>query len=343
MKTTVLKQQEKSETSANDSRSLKRRCGNLVLGIMLAVVSAGPAVAGPTGGEIVAGEGMITTNGRLTQIDQATGRIAINWDTFNVATDETVRFVQPGSTSVALNTIFDQNPSQIFGTIEANGRVLLINPNGMIFSPTAQVNVAGLVASSLSISTADFMAGNYTFEDTGSGGMVLNQGTLQAAPGGFIALLGNAVANEGLIVADAGTIAMGAGNKVALDFDGSGLIYFEVESEVLNNALGVEDAVRNSGSLFADGGQVLLTAAAAQDVYTRAINNEGLIQARRIDNQGGVIRLTGGEGDVWTSGDLDASGGGTVQVTGNRVAVHDDATIDVSGDNGGGSVQIGGG
>ena len=347
MKIMVLNDEVKNETPASDSRVLSRQLGSLALGLMLAIVSAGPAVAGPTGGEVVGGDGSITARGDLTQIDQYTNRISINWDTFDVAANETVRFVQPGSTSVALNTIFDQNPSQIFGTIEANGRVLLINPNGLIFSPTAQVNVAGLVASSLNISTADFMAGNYTFEADGSGGMVLNQGSLQAAPGGFIALLGEAVANEGLMIADAGTIAMGAGTKVALDFDGSGLIYFEVESDVLNNALGVDDAVRNSGSIFADGGQVLLTAAAAQDVYTRAINNEGLIQARRIENRGGVVRLTGNSGNVVSSGSIDATGqggdGGSIDVTGANVRLASGASVDVSGDMSGGVVHIGGG
>ena len=231
MKRIILRKTSNCEVLTSKPDALRRRSGGVLIGCILALVTAGPAMAGPTGGKVVGGEGSITQDGTLTQIDQATGRISINWDTFNVNADETVRFIQPSSTSVALNTIFDQNASQIFGTIDANGRVLLINPNGMIFGPTAQINVAGLVASSLNISTADFMAGNYTFESAGGeGGLILNQGTLQAAPGGFIALLGEAVANEGLIIADAGTIAMGAGSTVALDFDGSGLIYFEVES-----------------------------------------------------------------------------------------------------------------
>ena len=349
MKSIFLNRKSNSEIDDSNGKLQHRRSGSLLVGFALAMVSAGPAIAGPTGGEVVGGEGSITRDGALTQIDQTTGRISINWDTFDVAANETVRFVQPSSSAVALNTIFDQNASQIFGTIDANGRVLLINPNGMIFGRTAQVNVAGLVASSLNISTADFMAGNYSFESAGgSGGLILNQGTLQAAPGGFIALLGEAVANEGLIIADAGTIAMGAGAKVALDFDGSGLLYFEVQNEILDNALGLESAVSNSGSLFADGGQVLLTAAAAQDVYTRAINNDGLIQARRIDNVGGVIRLSGGLGTTVNTGTLDASGdassdGGSIHVTGNYVGLAGDATLIADGGQSGGQILVGGG
>jgi filamentous hemagglutinin family protein len=333
----------------DDTATLQRgRTRSLLLGFVLAMVTAGPAMAGPTGGNVVGGQATISDGVNLTEINQATNRVSINWDTFDVAANETVRFVQPSSTSVALNTIFDQNASQIFGAIDANGRVLLINPNGMIFSPTAQVNVAGLIASSLNISTADFMAGNYSFESAGgSGGLILNQGSLQAAPGGFIALLGEAVANEGLIVADAGTVAMAAGSKVALDFDGSGLLYFAVESDVLNGALGADDAISNSGSLFADGGQVLLTAAAAQDVYTRAINNDGLIQARRIENIDGVIRLSGGSGTTVNTGTLDASGdassdGGSIHVTGNYVGLAGDAILSADGGQNGGQILVGG-
>ncbi|MCJ7556893.1 MAG: filamentous hemagglutinin N-terminal domain-containing protein, partial [Gammaproteobacteria bacterium] len=338
-----------SRTKENANRLSLGGC-NFALSLFLTLAASNPAVAGPEGGQVVGGDATIDQNGRLTQIFQGSDRVAINWDTFNVGLDETVRFIQPSSTSVALNHIFDQNASQIFGAIDANGRIFLINPNGLVFGATAQVNVASLVASSLGISTADFMAGNYTFEAAAGseGGLVLNQGSITAAEGGFVALLGQAVANEGLIVADAGTINLASGNKVALDFDGGGLLFFEVQSDVLQNALGQDSAVSNSGSLVANGGQVLLTARAAQDVFTNAINNEGLIQAQRIDNQGGVIRLLGSGGDVLTSGVLDASGagagdtGGTVQVLGNRVAVYGDALIDVSGDNGGGLVQIGG-
>ena len=323
---------------------------NFALSLLLTLAASNPAVAGPEGGQVVGGDATIDQNGRLTQIFQGSDRVAINWDTFNVGLDETVRFIQPSSTSVALNHIFDQNASQIFGAIDANGVIFLINPNGLVFGANAQVNVASLIASSLNISTADFMAGNYTFEAAAGaeGGLVLNQGNIVAAEGGFVALLGQAVANEGLIVADAGTINLASGNKIALDFDGGGLLFFEVQSDVLQSALGQDSAVSNSGSLIANGGQVLLTARAAQDVYTNAINNEGLIQAQRIDNQGGVIRLLGNSGDVLTTGVLDASGagssdtGGTVQVLGERVAVYGDASIDVSGDNGGGLVQIGG-
>ncbi|MDJ0908260.1 MAG: filamentous hemagglutinin N-terminal domain-containing protein [Woeseiaceae bacterium] len=326
------------------TRHQRTQAASLAAGALLCLVVSGPAVAGPEGGVIRAGDGTITEQGLLTLINQNSDRLAIDWETFNLGSNETVRFIQPGDTSVALNRIFDQNPSQIFGTIEANGRVILINPNGMLFGETAQLNVAGLVASSLSISVEDFMSGNYTLEGTGEGGLILNQGTINAD---YVALIGEAVANEGLIVADAGVVHLSASRKVAIDFDGGGLMYFESDSEILSSALDVDAAVSNSGTIIADGGRVLLTADAARDVYSQAINNSGLIQARRIDNSGGVIRLSGGAGDTINSGTLDASGdadsdGGSIHVLGHNVGLAGEAVLDASGGRNGGQILVGG-
>ncbi len=326
------------------TRHQRTRGASVAAGFLLCLVVSGPAIAGPEGGVIRAGDGTITDDGLLTLIRQNTDRLAIDWESFNVGANETVRFIQPGDNSVALNRIFDQNPSQIFGTIDANGRVILINPNGMLFGETAQLNVAGLVASTLSISVEDFMSGNFTFEGTGDGGLILNQGTINAD---YVALIGEAVSNEGLIVADAGVVHLAAGRKVAIDFDGGGLMFFESDSEILSSALDVDAAVSNSGTIIADGGRVLLTADAARDVYSQAINNSGLIQARRIDNSGGVIRLSGGAGDTISSGTLDASGdansdGGSVHVLGENVGLTGNAVVDASGGRNGGEILVGG-
>jgi filamentous hemagglutinin family protein len=309
-----------------------------------------PAIADPTGGEVVNGQGQIGQSGNTTTISQQTQRLVLEWQTFNVGADEQVIFNQPGSTSVALNRIFDQNASQILGAIDANGRVFLVNPNGIIFGSTATVNVASLVASSLDISNDDFMAGNYDFQSSGEGspGVVVNRGLLQASTGGSVTLMGGAVSNEGLVVAELGQVTLAAGSGASLDFDGDGLLFFEITGDVLQNTGGLDSAVSNSGEIEAQGGQVLLTARAAKNVFSNVVNNEGIIRAQRIDNTGGVIRLMGSGGDVYASGVLDASGadssstGGTVQVLGDRVALYGDASVDVSGDAGGGLVQIGG-
>ena len=158
--------------SMNEARNNKRhviaKSSALLLGLCLGA-SCELVLAGPTGGEVVGGEATIGQEGSTTTINQNSQRLMLQWQTFNVAADENVLFNQPGTTAVALNRILDQNASQIFGAIDANGRVFLINPNGIIFGETATVNVGALVASSLDIDYDDFMAGNYDFEALADG------------------------------------------------------------------------------------------------------------------------------------------------------------------------------
>jgi len=352
LKATEFKMNAKSRSIKNiknKKRQTLARFGALLLGLFLGT-SFEVVLADPTGGEVISGQGSIGQSGVTTTISQQSQRLLLEWQTFNVAADENVIFNQPGSTAVALNRILDQNASEILGAIDANGRVFLINPNGIIFGATATVNVAALVASSLNLDYDDFMAGNYDFQTLadGSPGVIVNRGLLQASAGGSITLMGGAVSNEGLILAELGQVTLAAGSSASLDFDGDGLLFFEVTGEVLENTGVLDSAVSNSGEIEAQGGQVLLTAQAAKDVFSNVVNNEGIIRAQRIDNTGGVIRLVGSGGDVYASGVLDASGadsassGGTVQVLGDRVALYGDASVDVSGDAGGGLVQIGG-
>lgn len=197
---------------------------------------AGMATAGPEGGQVSGGKGTISNpDANTTVINQQSRNLSINWQKFNVGKNELVQFIQPSKKATALNRIFDQNPSQIFGSIEANGNVILLNPAGIFFSPTASVNVNSLVASSLGLSDSDFMNGNYKFKAAPGteGGMIVNQGVLQAATGGSISLIGGAVKNEGVILAHAGQVNLVAGNQVTMDFDGDGLMQFSIDKEVL--------------------------------------------------------------------------------------------------------------
>jgi hypothetical protein len=141
--------------------------------------------------------------------------------------------------------------------------------------------------------------------------------------GGSITLMGSAVSNEGLILAELGQVTLAAGSSASLDFGGDGLLFFEVTGEVLENTGVLDSAVSNSGEISANGGQVLLTASTARDVFTNVVNNDGIIHAQRIDNTGGVIRLVGEGGETVNTGILDASGvgnsgGGEVQLLGQR-------------------------
>ncbi len=282
-------------------------------------------------------------------IDQASQNLQVNWSTFNVAANENVQFHQPSSSSVAFNRILDQNPSQIFGRIDANGQVVLVNPNGLLIGRTAQLNTNSLVVSSLDAIDFDATSGRYRFSTNRlDPGAVVNEGSITAGPGGSVTLLGGRVSNAGSIVADYGTVNLAAGRAATLDLAGDGLLRLEVGENLLSNGSGAVAAVENSGNIQANGGQVLLTANAVRDVFANLINNSGVVRANRIDNTGGTISLVGPEGTVISSGTLDASAadtmstGGSVEMLGERVGLTGNALVDVSGATGGGTALIGG-
>ena len=179
-------------------------------------VGAAPAANQlPTGGKLVAGQAAINQSGANMLIQQASQRAAIDWNAFNVGSGARVQFVQPSASSVTLNRVLDAKPSQIFGQISANGQVFLTNPNGIYFAPGASVDVGGLVATTHSISNADFMAGNNTFNRNGATGSVVNEGQISASLNGYVALLAPEVRNSGLVVAQLGTVALAAGGAAA--------------------------------------------------------------------------------------------------------------------------------
>lgn len=305
----------------------------------LALTIVGAAHAGPTGGVVVAGGATINgTPGDIT-INQSTQNAVINWHGFGIGQGEAVTFVQPNAQSVALNRVLGSDPSVILGRLSANGQVFLVNPNGVLFGTGAQVNVGGLVASTLKISDADLMAGRYRFSEAGTGAVV-NRGAI-VADGGSVALLGANVSNQGLIAARLGAVSLAAGNAITLDVAGNGLLKVTIDEGALN-AL-----AENGGAIRADGGAVVMTARSANALLRAAVNNTGLIEARSLQSHNGVISLLGG--DVQVSGTLDATGvdsgqsGGRIVVTGENVALTDNARLDASGQAGGGVVLVGGG
>lgn len=312
------------------------------LAISVMVAFGANAYALPAGGVVAQGGASISNGAGSTTITQSSQNVAINWQSFSIGATEAVRFVQPNSSSVALNRVLGTDPSSILGSMSANGKVFLLNPNGILFGRGSQVNVGGLVASTLNMTDSDFMAGNYRFSGS-SDAAVVNQGTINA-PGGYVALLGANVGNDGTILARLGTVALAAGSAMTLDVAGDGLLNVTVSQGAVN-AL-----AQNGGLIQADGGQVLLTAMAAGNLLQSAVNTTGVIQAQTIENHNGTIRLLGDmqSGTMNISGTLDASGtgagqtGGNITVTGHHVGLFG-ANINASGDAGGGTVLIGGG
>ncbi|MDB5712479.1 MAG: filamentous hemagglutinin, partial [Sphingomonas bacterium] len=279
----------------------------------------------PGGGSVAAGSATIATSSGSVIVQQTSQNAVLNWQSFSIGANDSVAFVQPNSSAVALNRVLGPEASSILGTLSANGKVFLINPNGVVFGKGANVDVGGLVASTLGMSDSDFMAGHYSF--SGSGGSVRNDGTI-TADGGYVALLGAHVDNRGTIRANLGTVALATGEAITLDVVGDGLLNITVDKGA------IRALIENGGLLRADGGQVILTAQAAGDLLGTVVNNSGIIEARTLENRGGRIVLLGDmkSGTVNLGGTLDASAanggdGGFVETSAATVNVATDAHV----------------
>ncbi|MFT7724829.1 MAG: filamentous hemagglutinin N-terminal domain-containing protein [Roseateles sp.] len=291
-----------------------------------AAFAAGPGTL-PTGGQVTAGSAAIAQQGSAMTVTQGSQRAAINWQNFSIGKDASVTFQQPNAQAVVLNRVTGADTSVIDGALKANGQVFVLNPNGVLFGKGARVDTAGLVASTRDLSDADFMAGKASFSGSGAGSVV-NEGTLNAADGGYVALIGQQVRNDGVISAKLGHVALAAGNQVTLNFNGSSLVGVTLEQGALDSL------VANGGAILADGGQVLLTAKAAEGLLDGMVNHSGEIRARSIAEHEGKIVLLGDmeRGTTTVSGTLDASApdggnGGFIETSAAKVKVADSAHI----------------
>ena len=318
----------------------------LTFSMLSAMIAAGVPLyaldsgALPTGGEVTSGNATIVTSGHQMTINQSSQSMIADWQSFNIGSDAAVRFNQPNSLSTALNRINDQNPTQIMGSLSANGKIFLINPSGILFGRDARVDVGGLVASSLDMLDRDFLDGKYSFQNSGNAGAILNQGTINAFQGGVVALIAPRVTNEGAITTPGGSTVLGAGNQVSLDFNGDGLINLTVDAGA------VEALAENNGIIKAEGGLVMMTAKAADALIQSAVNNSGIIEANSFQQRDGRIILDAIDGMTTISGTLDVSSsgsrGGQIVATGDRVLVTSGAHLTASGATGGGEVLVGG-
>ncbi|MGH8199616.1 MAG: YDG domain-containing protein [Steroidobacteraceae bacterium] len=294
------------------------------LGCWLLAASAAWA-GGPTGGQVAAGAGKITQSGNTTTIDQTSQTLSLSWQSFNVGSQDTVIFEQPDAASLAINRIYSSTGSEILGHLDANGQVWLINPNGVLFGAGAQVSVGGLVASTLDLVSSPGTTAQFRGDGRGS---VINQGTITAASGGYVAFLGHQVLNEGTISAQLGTVALGAGSAQTLTFSDHHLLHLQVEKSTL------ADLVANGQLIEANGGRVIMTAGARDSLLASAVNSTGVVQAETVAGHGGSIDLLGGgpASTVQVGGTLDASAphggnGGSIETSAAHVSIAGTANI----------------
>lgn len=313
----------------------------LLASLTMAAALYGSSLALPTDGQVTNGQVNIGSpvNGQMT-IQQLSDRAIINWNGFSINASEALRFIQPSQLSAILNRVTGQDPSVILGSLQANGRVFLINPNGILFGTGAQVNVGSLMASTLDITDQNFLAGRYKFDQVEGkpAASIVNEGTLTVTPGGFLVLTSPLISNQGVIVANVGQIALAAGEHTEINFDGQGLISIQVEPAaaeagpvaishgMLDHMVGslLNLAPADAITQLPDGG-VEIAAASGR------LHNTGAIHADALPGQAaGRVVLNSQQGTLVRSGSLitangldDKANGGEIFLLSNGLAALD--------------------
>lgn len=283
----------------------------------------------PTGGVVVGGSSTISYSGANNQnlnVLQTTQQSVINWNSFNLGKDASATYVQPNANSLSVNRVTGagNDPSKIYGTLSSNGRIMILDANGVLFGASAKVDVGGIIATTGTLDADNqnkLMAGQgFTINniDKNAEAKIENQGVINVADGGLAAFVAPWVANSGAINAKLGSVTLAAGQKLTVDLAGDNLISIAV-TDKLEKAL-----VENSGAIDAAGGNVTISANAAKGLVDEVINMSGVVKANSFSQKGGKIVLSGGGGKVKVTGKLDASGktgGGSIDVRGQDIDV----------------------
>ena len=304
-----------------------------------------PGTCGTNPSFVTSGAASAAFAGKNLAVNQTTNSATLNWASFNIGADGAVTFIQPSKSSVALNRIYDGNPSQIFGSLSANGQIYLINANGFLFGPTASVNVAGLIASSLNITDSTFangilspvangapalqpFTGSYTnFSQSAPGAQALpNTGTvtvssgarLTATDGGRLLLAGGSVDNAGALTAPDGQVILAGGQSVFLQASGdNSLRGLVVQVDAGSSAARLLSSVVNesTGDISTPRGNVTLAGL--------MINQDGRLSATTSVAANGSVTLTAGTAPSISAGQI----AGATQ--GGQIALGPDSDIEI--------------
>ncbi|MBT7951327.1 MAG: filamentous hemagglutinin N-terminal domain-containing protein, partial [Gammaproteobacteria bacterium] len=293
------------------------------------MLAATSSFANPTGADVTRGQVQFNHPDPTTlNITNSNGAI-INWQDFSIQQNEVTRFIQGSANSAILNRVTGQDPSNILGQLLSNGRVFVINPNGIVFGQNSIVDTAGLIASTLDMTDEDFINGNLKFQGENAGA-IQNMGYIKAGANGDIFLIAPNIENSGVIETEGSKIILAAGEGITIASLDSDHIVFDVQAP--------DNEVVNLGQLITNGG--------AAKMFAGTIRHSGSINADSIsiDEYGRVVLSAGA--DTWVTDDATISAGGNkggrIEILGERVALMGSARIDASGETGGGEVLFGG-
>lgn len=289
----------------NNKAASSRLCGQLqrclktVYAALLLSFAVQSSQANPVGGNVVNGSASFAASGNTLNITNTPGTI-INWQGFSINSNETTKFIQQSASSAVLNRVVGNDPSNILGTLQSNGRVFLVNPNGIMFGAGAIVDVAGLVASTLNLSNADFLAGNNHYTQVPGAGNISNAGNISTQQGGQIYLIAPNVENTGVITAPNGEILLAAGYSVDLVSTDDPNLRVNITAPA-GNTTNVGQLIASSGSL---------------GLFGTVVSNSGIVSADSATMQGGKIVFKASQ-SIDAGGTISANGtdGGSVDIS----------------------------
>lgn len=295
----------------------------LALSIILAL-AAQASQANPQGAQVVQGTASFSSPAtNVLNVTNSRGAI-INWQQFNIGKGQTTNFIQPSSSSSVLNRVIGNDPSQLLGKLNSNGRVFLINQNGILVGEGASINTNGFFGSTLNITDEGFLNGRLNFNGGGQGDLE-NQGYIHAGNDGNVVLIAPNIENGGVIDVENGNIILAAGESITITSLQNSALQFEVQSP--------ENSVTNLGQVIAKNG--------AAGLFAGTLKHSGSIRAGGlVRDADGTIRLVAADA-AQVSGSVQAAGG-KIEILGDRVEIQQEATIDTSSEQGGGEILIGG-
>ena len=314
-------------------------CSFIYLPAVLGLLFSNPtARANPTGAQVANGAVNMESSGNSLRIT-ASDKAIINWSSFSIGAGEMTHFVQPSATASVLNRVTSGDPSQILGTLQANGQVYLLNPNGIFVGNGAVIDVGGFMASTANLTDEAFKNGRDLNFTGASDAVIRNAGTITAHNGDVYLLAAN-VENTGTIRASQGTVGLMAGQGFYVKKQEAGSVKVMVNSSSLPGAkkgIGVDnrgtiDALR--ANLEADG-----------NVYAMAINQAGVVRATGVNKLAdGTVALSAPGGKIFNSGQLIAANrdgsGGKISVAAAEVVTETASVITAAGAVDGGEVKI---
>lgn len=300
---------------------------------VVALSSYSTLAANPEGMQVV--HGLVNSSSSENLLEIHSGQKAIiNWDSFSIAAGETAKFIQQDANSAVLNRVMGSNLSEIYGALESNGKIFLINPSGVLVGEGARIEVGSFIASTFDILNDDFLADKGITFSGDSDHALVNLGTIRAKEGDVI-LIAHRVRNDGRIEAPNGEASLNSCQEFLLRPKNSKVL---IRPSTKNEE---EVGIENNGSIEA----LKVSLEADGNLYARAIEQKGVIEAKSLNTENGRIRLVAEDSRVIVTGEMTAKNGdngGTIHVLGKEVLLLEEAQLDATGIANGGEVLLGG-